>query len=253
MYENIEESLEALFDEAIIVMQDFQKKTYEDTFKKMYEEHRGELTEFTNVCETSEDADAVIEQISNCIPAKVKALLDAEETKRKKEFKMLDYNMALVTFVTPVISYNRSQCCEKLAAKIVDKWNIAFPKFKLQNSTFENIEGGFKRRLCYVTTAVCGSLGKPDDCYELTLMREYRDQYLLKEAGREDLVKEYYDVAPTIVNRIDKMDNAKEVYANIWDTYLTPCIQLIEADEKIQCQCIYSDMVTELRKKYLYS
>ena len=38
---------------------------------------------------------------------------------------------------------------------------------------------------CYITTAVCRSMDKADNCYELTTLREYRDGYLLRsEADR---------------------------------------------------------------------
>ena len=63
----------------------------------------------------------------------------------------------------------------------------------------------------------------------------------------------YYNIAPTIVKRIDKRDDAKEIYNRIWTDYLTPCIHLIEENEKEACKEVYSDMVRSLQKKYIYS
>ena len=36
---------------------------------------------------------------------------------------------------------------------------------------------------CFVTTAVCDSFGKSDDCYELTAFRAFRDNWLVKEGN----------------------------------------------------------------------
>ena len=95
---------------------------------------------------------------------------------------------------------------------------------------------------CYITTAVCESLNKPDDCYELTTLRKYRDEYLLStESGRE-IVEEYYNIAPTIVKRIGRQDDAGEIYRGIWDEYLSPCIHLIEKGRKEECKDRYSEI-----------
>lgn len=107
--------------------------------------------------------------------------------------------------------------------------------------------------MCYITTAVCESLGKPDDCYELELLRDYRDDYLLGKGAGTDIVQQYYNVAPTIVKRINKQQDAKAIYEGIWSEYLIPCIQLIEKEQLDDCKEVYSSMVYNLQKKYLYS
>ena len=52
----------------------------------------------------------------------------------------------------------------------------------------------------------------------------------------EILVKEYYNIAPTIVKRIDRSPDASEIYADIWEKYLKPCVRLIEAGEQEECR-----------------
>lgn len=253
MYEQIKQSLESLFDDALKTMEGFQKKTYESVFKNLYAKYESVIHEILRTCETEDGNQETIDEIASYIPKKAAANLELLDTKRKKEFQLLDYNMALVTFVTPVINYNRSPFCATIAESMIAQWNSQFPKCSLKTSSFENIEGGFKSRLCYVTTAVCQSQGKSDDCYELTLLREYRDQYLMEDAGEKELVQEYYNIAPTIVKRINHSADADRVYKEIWDTYLNPCIHMIEADKKEACKETYSKMVRELREKYLYS
>ena len=83
---------------------------------------------------------------------------------------------------------------------MISSWNrIDTVTMKVGKSTFEEINGGFRKRLCYVTTAVCRSLQKPDECYELKLLREYRDRYLVSSEGGKETIREYYNIAPTIV------------------------------------------------------
>ena len=111
---------------------------------------------------------------------------------------------------------------------------------------------GLKRGLfCYITTAVCRSLDKPDDCCELTALRKYRDEYLLMSDGGRKLVEEYYNIAPTIVKRINKEKDAGEIYRGIWQDYLSPCIRLIEEDRNEECREVYSRMVRRLESDYM--
>lgn len=103
---------------------------------------------------------------------------------------------------------------------------------------------------CFITTAVCGSFGKPDDCYELTSFRKFRDNWLVKEADGKSLIAEYYEVAPKIVEKINKLANAKEVYHSIWDNHLKPCLTFIEQGSFAKCKETYVRMVRELSEKY---
>lgn len=252
MYESIRKSMEDFFDDALEARSHYSKHNYESRFKALYEKYAGMLQEIIDACEEADDADALLGEFSQYVPEKVNRKLEALP-KRKQDIQRLDYNMALVTFYTPVLNYNRNKYCEKLAVLTVDCWNKTFKGEKLTSATYETIQSGFRSRLCYVTTAVCESQGKPDDCYELNLLREYRDHYLLEEAGEKELVYEYYNVAPTIVKRIGKENDSNAIYEGIWETYLKPCIQMIEDNKKEECKEIYCNMVKQLQQRYLYS
>ena len=105
---------------------------------------------------------------------------------------------------------------------MIERWNDHDLELKISKSEFEQIQGGFKSRLCYITTAVCASLGKPDDCYELNLMRRYRDEYLVNQKGGEEIVAEYYDIAPTIVNRINRMEKFRRCICRYLEPLSSP-------------------------------
>lgn len=104
---------------------------------------------------------------------------------------------------------------------------------------------------CFITTAVCYTFGKSDDCYELVMFRDFRDKWLALQIDGKSLINEYYVVAPKIVLAINKLSNAKEIYQEIWDNYLAKCLQYIEQGQQMACKEKYVDMVNCLRKKYL--
>jgi len=246
----INEGLNALFEEAMGLK--FSKKIYEATFMDLYEQHKDLMARIIEACEVESEREAAIEEISDIIPQLLQKKLDAASSKRKKESVQLDCNTVMVTYVVPVIGYSRNEACESIIDKMIEKWNN-ISAMKLQKAHYEEIQGGFKTRLCYITTAVCKSLDKPDDCYELNLLRQYRDEHLAIQAEGAEIIREYYDVAPTIVKRIDEQQDSDTVYQNIWETYLSPCISLIEQDEKSACRELYIQMVRELQHQYIYS
>lgn len=109
------------------------------------------------------------------------------------------------------------------------------------------ITGGGSGGGCYITTATCEELGKPDDCYELTMFRNFRDNWLSNQPDGKELIARYYKTAPAVVELINKQKNRVEIYHYISDTYLVKCLDYIEKGENQKCKELYIDMV-----EYLY-
>ena len=103
---------------------------------------------------------------------------------------------------------------------------------------------------CYITTAVCQALGRLDDCYELNAFREYRDNWLIKQPDGKDIIREYYNIAPRIVETIDNLKDAPDIYKEIWNSYLNKCLTMIEEHRPYDCKKLYMDMVHDLRLKH---
>lgn len=103
---------------------------------------------------------------------------------------------------------------------------------------------------CFVTTAVCGSFGKPDDCYELTTFRKFRDGWLTAQPDGKNLIAEYYEIAPRIVANINRLANAAQIYKKIGQEYLVPCLNFIRSGDNLSCKNKYVEMVRELKKIY---
>lgn len=108
-----------------------------------------------------------------------------------------------------------------------------------------------KKRRCYISTATCASLGLPDDCEELTLLRFYRDSVLLRTPeGRRD-VQTYYDTAPQIVAAIDARPDAAIIYRDIFAKSLAPAIAALRRTDFDQAYTLYRQLVTQLQSRYL--
>ena len=104
---------------------------------------------------------------------------------------------------------------------------------------------------CFITTAVCDSFEKSDDCYELTAFRNFRDKWLALQSDGKNLIAEYYEVAPKIVEKINSLTDSAEIYKNIWRDYLSDCLKAIEVGDNFKCKKIYIEMVTTLKEKFL--
>lgn len=104
---------------------------------------------------------------------------------------------------------------------------------------------------CYITTAICELEGKPDDCYELTTFRKFRDEYLLVQPEGNLLVDKYYETAPRIIKSIEQQFQGTQkeaIYTGVKEKYLIPCLSFIEAKEFEKCKETYIQMVEELER-----
>lgn len=249
---NKKEAFLDLIKEIMEKSPEFSKLDFDENFKRLYDKYR-ELFEKTETeYESADDKEAYVKEVAAYIPEYLETELLEPLPKKKREAKVLDLNMQLVTYLLPMMNYSRGEGGEKISEAFVKLWNEK-TNSRIGNATYEGISAGFRKRLCYITTAVCEGLGKPDDCYELQLLRGYRDSYLLKSREGEAVVKEYYDVAPTIVKRMSRSRDAMKLYKELYEKYLTPCIALIEQEKFETCQEVYTDMVYALEQKYLYS
>ena len=102
---------------------------------------------------------------------------------------------------------------------------------------------------CYITTATCEEYGKPDDCYELTAFRNFRDSWLRKQPDGERLIAQYYRTAPRIVRLINQQPDRREIYRSIKENYLSKCLSYIENGDNQRCKDLYVEMMEHLYKE----
>lgn len=104
---------------------------------------------------------------------------------------------------------------------------------------------------CFITTATVTALGKDDDCCELTTFRGFRDNWLRHQPGGNDLILQYYHLAPSIVATIDSCPDAVEKYGFIWEHRLKNCYYLITEQRNEEACEQYLALMHELTDEYL--
>lgn len=96
---------------------------------------------------------------------------------------------------------------------------------------------------CYITTATMEATGNSDDnSYELATMRQFRDGFMKATPAGQELIDNYYQVAPKVVAKLNARSDAKHVYFGIYNNYLAPAIAAIEAGDNYHALSIYRAM-----------
>lgn len=104
---------------------------------------------------------------------------------------------------------------------------------------------------CFLTSACVEAKGLPDDCYELTTLRKFRDEYLAKQECGKSEIAHYYHVAPTIVERIKTSKESVKVFDQIYNELVSPCVTMIEKCNLSGAHDLYRAKVQELQAEYL--
>jgi len=103
---------------------------------------------------------------------------------------------------------------------------------------------------CFLTSACTEARGLPDDCYELTTLRAFRDGYMKSLPQGQADICEYYHIAPAIVDKIHALSNAQEIFDQIYCDLILPCIDLINAGNNEQAYRKYRSYVKQLQVQY---
>lgn len=232
-------------------MQYFKKALYMDFFNKYVFENAKNLAVLEQSYLSADEKSAFLERVTEPLVARVEEDLDKCRGRKKDDLQM-DYNLSMVVYVFPALLETNEKSAQAWIDALIATWKKHFPKTNLKSARAKEINAGFRYRFCYITTAVCEYRHKPDDCYELSLLRSFRDDYLLQSEQGEEMVREYYDVAPSIVKHIGQRADADRIYEGIWKQYLSPCIRLIELGQNVECVDLYRHMVYELRDLYFH-
>lgn len=234
---------------------EFGSGTYKGAFESYLDENHIVWESLSRIILSDEDVGETASLAAEAIAAKAKELVEKEDKRINREKKQLNLNLYMAAYFFPAILscqvYPDKEGNGTVIAKaICDKWHETFPKHKIQYTDYETIQDGFKKKLCYITTAVCEGLHKGSDCEELQLLKGYRDGYLAALEDGEALIAEYYDIAPTIVKRMEKEEDRNERYRYLWEHYLNPCVSMIREERFGECLDTYERMVNELKERY---
>lgn len=246
----LKKELPSLLSKVENPLEGLQKKEYQEEFARYMKGHVQTFLDLERELGQSGDPDALVAELTDSFVQSVSEDLKKEPKSRRREARLTDYNLTLVLYVFPALLERGTPSGKAFAEALLQKWKERFPRTNLHLTTYEEIEAGFHKRRCYITTAVCLSLQKGDDCEELRLLRNYRDTYLANAPDGMQVIREYYDVAPTIVKHIDHKAASEQIYQDIYDGYLKQCIHLIQEGKMEECRKVYATMVYDLKAQY---
>lgn len=103
---------------------------------------------------------------------------------------------------------------------------------------------------CFLSTACVVAKGLPDDCYELQVLRRFRDEWLAQQEGGKEEIEAYYACAPKIVSAINDRDDAHEIYERLYEELVLACVKLIEAGDLDGAREHYRSITSELKERY---
>lgn len=231
-------------------MQDFKKDKYEGKFEDYYARHRTLFESMQLVYEEAEDPGSALKELAGHLAAEARAALDAIKSKGRRNQQQMDYNFLLSVYLIPSMLKYPASFSEPFTDCLVETWNREF-ETSIGKAGYAEISGGFRKKLCYITTAVCENLGEGEACRELAILKGFRDHYLEATPEGHALVEEYYNIAPTIVKRMNRQPEHEKLYRELYEDYLLPCVCEIERQEYEACKARYQKMVLELKARYI--
>lgn len=104
---------------------------------------------------------------------------------------------------------------------------------------------------CYLTTACVREQGKSDQCEELQVLRQFRDQYLRRLPEGESLVQAYYQHAPSIVQAINARPDHAEIYRRLYRDMIRPAVELIHKGRHAEAERCYRNYTEQLYRFYV--
>lgn len=103
---------------------------------------------------------------------------------------------------------------------------------------------------CFITTACIKAKGLPDDCEELTVLRQFRDGYMSTLDSGSAMITEYYQIAPRIVSCISALSNGQQIFVELYDQ-VAKSVNLVKAGDNKAAMENYIAIVRELKDRYL--
>jgi len=106
---------------------------------------------------------------------------------------------------------------------------------------------------CFIATACAEARGLPDDCYELSLLRLFREEYVAKLPQGEAVLTEYREKAPKVVSAIGALgeERSGEVWEHLYESGVVRAVELILGGMWDEAFGVYEAMRREMERRFL--
>lgn len=105
---------------------------------------------------------------------------------------------------------------------------------------------------CFITTACVQHYNLVDNCYQLTTLRRFRDSYLQNTVSGNNLIKQYYSIAPQLVALLNQHPDKNNLFKDIFEQINFACT-LIEQNKNEEAKKLYVKIVSQLLKLFQLS
>jgi len=103
---------------------------------------------------------------------------------------------------------------------------------------------------CHITKVVLYARGLPDDCYELNMLRKFRDIYLNKE-GYSSEVKDYYENSTKYAECIErKAETNPELFNELYIRFIEPAVKAIEKNDMKKAHRILRNYLNLVKEEF---
>ena len=119
-----------------------------------------------------------------------------------------------------------------------------YGKYEKTITPQDNVDEG-----CFLTTACIKYYQLDDNCYELKTLRNFRDNYLLKQKATIRLVQQYYHLAPKVVSCLEASASKEILYSEVFSHVKEACIYIELKNYKRATQ-IYTQAIYNLVMRF---
>lgn len=86
---------------------------------------------------------------------------------------------------------------------------------------------------------------------DLSVLRDFRDNWLSKQPEGQNENAEYYSIAPKIVDAINARSDANDLWSGIYNNLVKPCVEWICKGDMEQAHECYRSTTRDLADTYL--
>lgn len=104
---------------------------------------------------------------------------------------------------------------------------------------------------CFITSACLAASPGPEAERVLETFRSFRDTYVLQQPDGYSLVFTYYQLAPRIVDSIERTGHAQEIYMDLNKSLVEKCYELIARRRLSEALGLYQKVFLDLQERFL--
>ena len=96
---------------------------------------------------------------------------------------------------------------------------------------------------CFITEAVMSTSGQGDNAEELQVLRGFRDTVLMASPQGQEMVNEYYAIAPVVVEAVAARPDGVKIFQDLKAQFIDPAVAAVKAGDNEQALQIYAQMI----------